>query len=307
MPPEAPAPMTNSTWYRELGVKRTAIVAVTLLAIGTLIAITLLLLWRASPEKALLDAIDHVRTTPGTYVVKSPDMDTIVTVSGQQFAVAGKIRSVPIEMIVNGNTVYARSPDPQAAYKTFMSSPTPKTTPFIDNILVSLKDRWFTFNLQSLPIQSADIFTVRCLLDAKDIFVNSDVSRQQFGSAYLAHPFLSVKAGDSSVNQSVYTVTIDGTKRTEFYQSFAKSNLYQSLTNCSEKTDPFQNMNFQGVSMTATVSQPDHVLKTLQIHSEKSTTTVTADYLSVPKITMPSNAVSLEDIANKIIAPYIPS
>jgi hypothetical protein len=278
-----------------------------LLAIGILIAITLLLLWRASPEKALLDAIDHARTTPGTYVVKAPDMDAIVTLNAQQFAVAGKLRNVPVEMIVSGSTVYMRSPSPENAYRAFMSSPTAKISPIINEILSPLKDRWFMFNLQRVPTQSNDMMTVRCMLDAKDILMNDVVSRQQLGSTYVAHPFLSIKPGDSSVIQSTYNVAIDGSKRTEFYKTFTATGFYQSLTNCSEKTDPFQGMNFQGVSLTATVSQPDHILKTLQIHSDKSTTTITASYLSVPKINTPSDAVSLEDIANKIIAPYIPS
>ena len=305
MPPEVPLVLVP--WYRHRWFKLTLIVIGVIALIAAILAAVVVIIWNASPEKALFDSASYALNTPGTYHVKASNTDIRLDVNGRQYAASGTLNGMQIDAVVNNSTLYIKSSDPQQLYTMFLASSVPGSlAPLVNSILPAFRDRWISVDLQNLSPKSANASAAQCGLDGKNILVADSNSRQQVATTYIMHQFLDIKSSSSS-GRSTYQVSIDDKKFNDFYDSFAKTGFYQSLTSCSQATSTSVSRSLQGVSLGLTVDQSSHQLKSLSINQSGEVTDVTADYSAAPKITVPTGATSYDQISGTIVQSFLKS
>ncbi len=297
---------TDVTWYRRRWFKVAIISLVATVILASLVIGVLFVKWNASPEKALFDASEHALKTPGTYQVKAKNIDIKVDVNGQKYAASGTVDGAKIDVVISSNTLYIKSPDLEKLYDMFLAESVPKLfQPQASSILPTLRDKWISMNLQSLPASSTTIANARCGFDGKEILAADNNSRQQVTGVYLAHPFLDINTSSLSPDATKYRLSVDDKKFSSFYESFSKTGFYQSLTGCPQTTATQNSSNLKDVVATVILTQSANQLKSFSVVRSGSTIDVTADYSKAPTITAPTTAVSYEQISNNILQSYL--
>jgi hypothetical protein len=297
MAPELTAPITRVPLYHKRWFKRVVVAIVAALTVGALIAVILFLSWWNSPEKALLDAGDYMVKTPGLYHVSSRTMNLDVVIREYEYEAKGTLNGITIDAIYFGGNLYVKSPDPDALYKFFMGvDDSAKIPTVVQSIIPTVKDKWISINLQNVTLGSQNVLRMKCISEEREAISHSPDARRQWAATYLAHRFMNItttKQGD----QSLYQLSINGSARVDFFTALLKTSFYQSLLSCSKDSDILQNVPSSKVFANITLSQPQHIPKSFVISPNTDiTTTVTTNYLSVPDITIPTDAVSSDQL-----------
>lgn len=302
MPPELPQPPTVVPWYRQRWFRIVLIIVGVMALIAAIVAATLAIVWNSRPEKALVDTATYALKTPGSYRVQSGSTNVTVEVNGQLYAARGTINDVPFEAVVNGNsTLYIKSSDIAKIYNLFMANSAPNAYAEIASRIAStFNNEWIQIDLANSPVNLPAVSNVSCGVASKNIFSTDSNSQQQIVGAYIEHPFFLIESSKSS-DQSSYQLSVDRQKFDAFTESFATNGLVNATASCTDSVDAIQQFLAADTTITVVVSEPTHQLKQLTLTTPEKTSTVTADYSAAPIISIPTDAITIDQITSSAV------
>jgi len=289
-------PGTNTSWLRQHW-PRVVFFVVGLVAIVFIgLAIVLFMAWRASPEKALSDAVQYAVDAPGSYsITMNGDAMTLAT-DGQRQSLKGTYRDMPFEAIVDGNVLYVKSSTPDKFASMFVpkSGLLPAVVPVINQVVASLKDRWVSMDTSKLPYIGTDTNNMKCLLNARSQLVTNRMAKGELADSYASNRFLDIQTKSTTATEATYHVSLNEEKVNAFADKLSTTKFYQSLSSdCSGFVGDFKKLGSKPVGIDVTITKSEHRLKTIVMGDVH----VAANDASVDTISIPKDAVAYDSLA----------
>lgn len=287
-------PIIHIPWYRTRWFKRSLFGIVLLAIIAGGIAATVFTVWWNGPEKALLDAANYSLDHSGRYHVVAQKADVTVVVGEDKYSLEGTLDGVQLAAILDGSTLYVKSPEPVKLYQLLMGA-NGQLPAAAQTIATTVRDKWVAVNRDTVTLQAAGAQKMQCMVEEKESIATDPHARGQWRSTYLAHRFLSVQMAKKS-NTTTYDVSVDTKTRQDFFAALLKTSFYQTLTNCSQTTDILSSI--EGASPVAQVMLTSkHVFQSATLNPRgQDPVHITASYSDVPKIVVPTDAMSLDQL-----------
>ncbi len=288
---------------RKRWIKRLIIIAVAIVALLAATAIALFVWWSNSPQKALLDAADYAMRQQAAYTIEADNTALRLQVGDHLYRAEGTVNGLKVEAIVSGDILYIRSPNPEkllAQASNNQQTTTPSNS-LLAPIFKELQNQWVSINLQTPVIRSDELSNLHCAVDSKDILENDNTSRQQLAATYFAHQFVTIGSAVRTGSDTSYDLSLSGKDLEAFQTALQKTDFYKSLTDCVQLVNgSFDATNLSDTKVTIVLTQSNH-LKSVTMHDESGkTTSISADYTPQTTITVPSNARTLDQIANEL-------
>lgn len=294
-------------WYKRRWFIVTLVVLAVISVVSAVIAGIIFVLWTTSPEKVLLEAAKNATTTPAVYQVKSDTIDASVTFKPPLVQVNGKLDGLQIDVIIDNDTVYIKTPDPARVYALLPQSKTVDTSiqPLVTTALESVKNKWIRIDTSQLIAQPTAPSDANCVVTAKNFLQSNPRAEKDFAKAYISNRFLTI---DSS-GHSQYALSIDQQKLHSFIDYLTKSTSYKSIAgSCTQFLQTVRKMNTGDAKTLAVISQPENLLQSLVVtEASGQEITIKADYDNVPAITIPDDSVSYGQIASSVLQTYLRS
>ncbi len=287
---------TRTPWLRRHWLA-VAFFAIGLVAVVfVVLAIAMFMAWRASPEKALADAIQYAADAPGKYTITINGDTMVLTTDGQRQSLKGTYHDMPFEAVVNGNVLYVKSSTPDKFADMFLpkSGLLPAVVPVVNQVVTSLKDRWVSMDTAKLPYIGADTNTMKCLLSARSQLVTNRMAKGELADVYASNGFLSMQTKTTTATEVTYHVNIDKKKLDVFADKLAATKFYQSLTNeCAGFDQVLKNSGAKPIGADVTITKSDHRLKTVSAGDMR----ITAQDTQVGTIDVPKDVVAYDSLA----------
>ncbi|MDB5176992.1 MAG: hypothetical protein JWN75_660 [Candidatus Saccharibacteria bacterium] len=294
-------------WYRHRWFKLSALALGIIVVIAVIAAVILYTLWQSRPEKVFLDTANYALNTPATYKVTTAGTDIAVGVNNQQVVANGTFNNIPISAVFSENTLYIKSPQPEKLYDMYFAQSVPRAfEKTVTTMIANLKNHWISIDLYKMSSLNGTVGTARCGLQMGSQLTSSDVPRTQIGLLYATNPFMNAKATDITPIQSTYHVSIDQTKLKAFYAELTKLDAFKDQS-CTQTSNSFIANDLTGSSADLVITRPDHHLKSATIHGSLSTTNIQVDYSKIPAITVPTDAITYDQIAGSILRSLLPA
>jgi len=295
-------------WYRQRWIKIIGFVVALIITVAVIAACVLYALWQSRPERALLDAAQYAVNTPATYKITSPGTNLTAMVNDQRIAANGTFHDTPLSAVYTENTLYVKSPQPEKLYQAYFADSVPVVfETSVKSLLANLKDRWISIDLYKLPSSTGLSGSAKCGIETINQLTNGSAPEPQVALAYAANQFVDTKTIDSTPIQTTYRLSLNQSKLKTFYAEITKLDAYKNQI-CSSANNPALNGQFANATVDATVTRPDHHLRELLIHeASNKTTKVQVDYAKVPAISVPTDAVTYDQIAGSLLRSLLTS
>lgn len=300
--------LVRISWHRNKWVRIAAIVVFGLIVTAIVAAMAFWALWNSRPEKALFDSIDYALSQPGAYHIKSKDADIRLWVNGQQYQADGVFSGIPVQFVGSANLLYIRSSNPQALADKITSVPKQGAlasiiTPELNN----LKDRWISVNLQGQSFRPALVDQFYCTTNTRDALSGNTASRREAYAAYTTNSFLKLTKANENGDVSTYDVSFESSKYDSFAAELRNSELLDSSSGCDSVELP-DGKQLENVSVTLDITKAQHRIKKMTIHDNSNhDTVVTADYDAKHEITLPTDAIDMDQLLNGFFKSFIQS
>lgn len=297
---EPHAAPTRKKWYK------TRAGEIALLLIGAVVFLVVAVIvvgsfiWNASPQKALLDAAHYAMNRPGTYHVRTSDSDVIVTMRGDDYALDGTYKGTQVAAVASGGRFYVKSDDPAM----FLSGRDNDTSETVANTTLDIKDKWISIDPDKSLVTIRAIDMVDCILETKRLLKNDAGLQGGMATTYLNHSFLNMKKTADGATTTSYDVGVDRAVLQEFYDATGQKEL---LTHCDDAQHLLGGDVLAGATMTVVLADPDNILKEMTVVKDGKKFVVTANYDTVPVVTVPSDTVDIDQVAALLFRSYLKS
>ena len=188
MTPDLRSSVSLPPFYRRRWFKRLTIAIIGLLVVAAAVALTLLMVWWNSPERALLSAVEHSVKIPGSYRVKSRATDLSITIRDQEYAATGTFNGIPVEAVQYGSILNLKSSRPEQLYNLITGNDKDKPLPTIlQAIIPTIANKWIAFDLDNVALKTQGALAMQCVFQEKESVAHDPSARQQWASTYFAH------------------------------------------------------------------------------------------------------------------------
>lgn len=300
-------------WYS----KRWLVVVVVFLAVIAMAVVGVYsssqLAWQASPEKALMDAMNYSSKTPGTYNIKSKDMVASVSYDGERFAAVGTYKSVPYNVVVAGTMLYVKSTAPaKLADMLVVNDSVKNIKPLMDAIAARITDKWVAVSLQDFP-QTKDGASnhIACAMTARSFAATNKAAMKDLAAIYDTNRFLAANKTNETDKSHEYDLAIDSNMFGNFMTEFKKSRVHDSLgAECDTVINTIEKLGSKEGNARASVflSKSKNALQKATIDGSASgAVSVDAHYGDVGVITIPTDAIPYTSITNGVIQTMVQS
>lgn len=291
----------TAPWYRQKRVRIAGVVVAAVAAVAAIVAVVLFVAVQNSPEKALLDTANHALKTPGAYNVVGAGADMAVVYDGARFKADTMISGAPVSIINDNSALYFRSSDPakllDLAGSANVSAAMQST---LQAILPTIKDRWIRIDAKDKSFKLPYVDDIRCAADSAKNLADGGGNWQQLTGAYVRNPFLVINKKAETQDSRTFDVTIDQTKLNNFNNRKEAVSQYEALASCQSATMPLDTLAASdGIKATVEIAKADHALKHLTVtDAAGKQMKVTADYTSVPTITVPDDSLGINQVVS---------
>lgn len=291
-------PIADSRWYRQHWLAITFFATGLAAIIFITLAIVMFAAWRSSPEKALADAVNYAINMPGEYHFVASGTDMTLQTDGRRQSWSGTYQDVRFDALVDGNTMYVRSPTPDVFARHFfgISELPPSMTPLVTQLIESVKNRWVSIDVYRLP---AGLGTSRskCLLNGRSQLVANHEVKLELAATYASNKFLTIKTARTTAIDETYTVNLETDKLDNFLKKLATTNFYSSLAgDCTGTLDEIRKLGAKNSDAEVTVTKSDHRLKSVAIGSLR----ITATDNPVDTISLPADVIYYDTLAGTV-------
>jgi hypothetical protein len=271
------------------------------------ISVATYLAWQASPEKALLDAVEYSSKTPAEYRIVTDDFTVSVSYDGEHSAITGTYDSVKFNAIVDGSIIYIKSSTPKELVALFAPKEiVEKYQPTVDAIASRITDRWVSMSLDRVPLgNDSDASSISCWISANAQLTTNKQAKKELASLYTNNRFLAIDKTAVTDKSNKFTVKIDHAKLDEFMTNLKKSDFYGSLkSQCADTVQRLADMAQKHTDAAAEIllSKSKNALQKLTLGGVSDQPySITARYGDVGKIVVPTDAITYESISNSIL------
>lgn len=299
---EKGAPWHSRRWLVVLAV---FFAVISMVVVG--VAATAHFKWQASPEKALLDALDYSAKTPATYKVTTQDINATVSYDGNRSAAQGMYKSIAFNAVIDGSTLYVKSSTPAELVRAFTPKNLPTSMqPVVDAITKKIADRWVSVSLDSLPATSAyDTQNVSCVTAANaQLKANKEV-KKELATLYAGNKFLAIEKTATTDKSHAYTIDVNNGLFDGFIKELKGSKFYNSLkSDCVRFVQSATDLKARHANVKADImlSKSKNALQSLTLKTGTGNPLkVAANYGSVGTINAPTDSISYDSITNSVI------
>lgn len=300
MPPEISQQSEKpEPWYNKGWLKMFSIVIIALIVLGSVAIAVLSVIWNFSQQKALFDAVDYAIQNPGVYKVVAGPNKLDITANRQRYAVTGDFSGLKVDFVIVGNSMYVKTPDPNRLFESLVDQKVKgKLAKIKANLSKSMKNKWVKISLETPPIPSSFLSQINCATDAMDLLAHNPSAWSQLAFLFDQHKIFTV----SSPVKSTYTAEFDGKQVDNFYDDLIQTSSYRSLDNCVGVITIELIEKLQGGGVTVALTQPGHYASTIDVEKDsEKVATIRAEYSGVPTVSVPQDAVSIDQIIIQII------
>lgn len=269
--------------------------------------------WQASPEKAMIDAIDYSAETPATYDIVTKDINATVSYDGKRQAITGRYKAVEFNAVVDGNRLYVKSSTPAELVKLFTADDLPENfRPMVDAIVARITDKWVSTSLERLPASNAsESRNISCMLAAKSQFITNKDAKKELAKLYESNRFLVMEKAAVTDKSNAYKVTIQDEEFDGFVIALKKGQLYKSLrSDCENFVQTMVGMKNKDGDFSADIllSKSKNAFQKITARSVNSgSTTIDVRYGDVGTITIPGDSISYDSLSTGVIQSMVES
>lgn len=291
-----PKPLYRRRWFQ------LSVAVVGLLTIGGIVAAIMVFgVWKNSPERALLGAARHVAVAPGSYRVVTDTLDVTIVSQDRRYGLSGTVNDMPIEAVLYGGMLYARSSQPEKLYELFVGTarqPNQQLQAIIQAVAPALKDKWVMINLNNVTGQSQQLRGAQCAAQLRNSLA-SPAAWGQLQSVYMSHRF--IQSVDRQGEDSAYSMTIDGEKLAGFWSAVQQSGFFRALIECEDMPKSIGTQSLQAKVSIKEVDSQFMLQSAVFSMKGKELATVTAEYAEVPAIETPKDSTSIDQLVVRIL------
>lgn len=297
----------SSSWHKRrwLVVLGIFFAVISMVVVG--ISVATYLAWQASPEKALLDAVEYSSKTPAEYRIVTDEFDVAVSYDGEHSAITGVYDNVKFNAVVDGSVVYIKSSTPKELVSLFAPKEiVEKYQSTVDAIVARITDRWVSMSLDRVPLgDDSDAKSISCWTSANAQLTTNKQAKKELASLYADNRFLAIDKTAVTDKSNKFTVKIDHAKLDGFMTNLKKSDFFESLkSQCADTVQSLAGMAQKHTDASAEIllSKSKNALQKLTLEGVSDQPYgITARYGDVGKIVVPTDAITYESISNSIL------
>lgn len=300
MPPEiTQLSQEPDPWYRKGWLKALTIVLGTLIILGSVAIAILSVAWNFSQHKALFDAADYAVSNPGKYYVDTGENILDIVANNERYAIAGKFSGLKVDMVIVGNSMYIKTPDPNGLFEALIDQNVRgKLAKIKADLSKSMKNKWVKISLETPPIPSTFLSQINCATDAISLMAHNTSALTQLGYVFDQHKIFDV----SSPEKSTYLAEFNPDEVDGFYDDLIQTSTYKELENCAGVITIELFEKLRGGGLEVALTQPTHIASSIEVtKNDKKVATITTDYNDVPRVEVPQDAVSIDQLIIKIL------
>ena len=294
----------GTPWYRRrwLVVALTAVIVLLVATAAT--ALVAYVVWLASPEKALSDAVRYAATNPAVYRVTAAGKDITLRSDGELQQATGTYDGIEFEAIHSKSTLYIKPATPERLLDKFAISDqfSAQLRPIVDTLAATIRNKWVAIRTSDIPQTATDAHLMPCIANGNMQLMASDTARQQLATAYVQHRFVVADRTASTSNEVTYALSIDGSKLRGFLDALVKTDFYKSHAwQCDDSVQKLRDMSTDTLRVTAALDRSNNRFTAIDIGDKPgSAVKIAVDYTPVAKITLPADALSYDALKSNV-------